>query len=415
MEDDDRTVVHSSHAHLPEMPLVTARQEGSANALPIGTRLGEFEITGLIGEGGFGIVYLAHDNSLGRQVALKEFMPSGMASRTQTMRVTVRSQHMETFKVGLRSFINEARMLARFDSPSLVKVYRFWEENGTAYMVMPFYEGVTLKQALKDRQVVPDERWLRAMLASLLDAIETIHREKVYHRDIAPDNILILKDGRPLLLDFGAARHVIGDVTQGLLTVILKPGFAPFEQYADAPGMRQGPWTDVYALAAVVYFAITGKTPPISIARIIRDEMPPAREVGQGRYSDHFLSVLDKALAVRPENRIQNVTEFRDALRLEEGVPRKMPEMTSAPAKAVNASAGLADPAAAACRNGHGLGHGANGRWRRLEERHIRGSTAPAAREKTQQDARRHGRSGTGRRDRGWRCRISLDEGSWRR
>lgn len=325
--DNDRTVVRSSHTHRPHIPAEGAGQSQGVNALPIGTRLGEFEITGLIGEGGFGIVYLAYDHSLDRQVALKEYMPSGMASRTQAMQVTVRSRHyVDTFTMGLKSFVNEARLLARFDSPSLVKVYRFWEENGTAYMVMPYYDGITLKQALKDRNIVPDEEWLRAILAHLLDAIDTIHQVQCYHRDIAPDNILILKDGRPLLLDFGAARRVIGDLTQGL-TVILKPGFAPIEQYADIPGTRQGPWTDIYALAAVVYFAITGKSPPPSVARIVNDEMVPAREVGRGRYSEQFLAVLDQALAVKPDQRIQSVAEFRDALDLDEGIPRTMPEL----------------------------------------------------------------------------------------
>jgi serine/threonine protein kinase len=345
--DDDRTVVRSHHFHKPELPPNTmnwqqspqspqsphaSQQQGQAyeqdnNTLPPGTRMGEFEILGLIGEGGFGIVYLAQDHSLERKVALKEYMPSGMATRTQAMQVAVRSpQYADTFTMGLRSFINEARMLARFDSPSLVKVHRFWEENGTAYMVMPFYEGVTLKQALKEKRVAPGEEWLKAMLGSLCDALDTIHREQCYHRDIAPDNILLLRDGRPVLLDFGAARRVIGDLTQGL-TVILKPGFAPIEQYADAPGLRQGPWTDMYALAAVVYFAISGKTPPPSVARIVHDDMPPAREVGKGRYSEQFLAVIDAALAVRPEQRIQNVTELREVLGIGDEIPRTMPEL----------------------------------------------------------------------------------------
>ncbi|WP_354003677.1 protein kinase domain-containing protein [Ramlibacter aurantiacus] len=308
------------------------------NALPPGTQLGEFEIRGVIGEGGFGIVYLAYDGSLHRMVALKEFMPSGMASRTQALQVTVRSrQHVETFSAGLKSFVGEARLLARFDSPSLVKVYRFWEANGTAYMVMPFYEGVTLRQSLREGRVDANERWLRAMLVNLFDAVETIHGEHCYHRDIAPDNILILKDGRPLLLDFGAARRVIGDTTRGL-TVILKPGFAPIEQYADSPGMKQGPWTDIYALGAVAYFVITGTAPPPSAARIVGDEMLPAREAGRGRYSENLLDAIDHALAVHPSQRIQNVSELRKALAEESG-PRTMPGAVRTIGKAAGAAA----------------------------------------------------------------------------
>ncbi|HYD96171.1 MAG TPA: protein kinase [Noviherbaspirillum sp.] len=297
-----------------------------ANVLPVGTHLGEFEILDLIGEGGFGIVYLAYDHSLERQVALKEYMPSGLAKRTTKLAVTVRSEHnAETFTAGLKSFINEARMLAQFDSPSLVKVHRFWEGNGTAYMVMPFYDGITLKQALKQRRVTPSESWIRILLADLIDAIEIIHEGHCLHRDIAPDNILLLKDGRPLLLDFGAARRVIGDLTQ-CLTAILKPGYAPIEQYADIAGLRQGPWTDIYALAAVVYYLVAGKAPPPAVARMVHDELVPAREVGKGRYSSGFLAVLDKALAVKPEQRYRSIAELRNALDIMDTAPRTLPQ-----------------------------------------------------------------------------------------
>jgi hypothetical protein len=171
---------------------------------------------------------------------------------------------------------------------------------------------------MKERRIAPTEEWIRNFLAGLLDAVETIHRVQCYHRDIAPDNILLLDRGGSLLLDFGAARRVIGDMTQGL-TVILKPGFAPIEQYADIPGVRQGPWTDVYALAAVVYYLITGKTPPAAVSRVVHDDMVPAREAGKGRYSESFLAAVDRGLAVRPEQRLQNVAELRTALEIDWG------------------------------------------------------------------------------------------------
>ena len=311
---------------MPFRPSPENDAEHSANVLPVGTHLGEFEILDLIGEGGFGIVYLAYDHSLERQVALKEYMPSGLAKRTTRLAVTVRSQHnVETFTAGLKSFINEAKMLAQFDSQSLVKVHRFWEGNGTAYMVMPFYEGITLKQALKQRRITPSESWIRVLLGDLFDAIEIIHRGQCLHRDIAPDNILLLKDGRPLLLDFGAARRVIGDLTQ-CLTAILKPGYAPIEQYADIAGLRQGPWTDIYALAAVVYYLIAGKAPPPAVARMVHDELVPAREVGKGRYSAGFLAAIDKALSVKPEQRFRSIAELRHALDIMETTPRTLPQ-----------------------------------------------------------------------------------------
>ena len=308
-------------------------ERGSTHVLPNGTRLAEFEIVDLIGEGGFGIVYLAYDHSLARHVAIKEYMPSGMASRTHTLQVSVRSNDLAAvFKAGLRSFINEARLLAQFDSPALVKVFRFWEGNNTAYMVMPFYEGITLKKAYKEHKIVPTEEWIRMFLFNLCGALEMIHRARCYHRDIAPDNILVLPEGQPLLLDFGAARQVINERTQGP-TAILKPGFAPIEQYANIADLKQGPWTDVYALAAVVYYLITGKAPLPAVARYVRDEMQSAREAGRKRYSAGFLAAIDRALAVRPDQRFQSIAELRSAMGIDGDVARTIlsadvPELT---------------------------------------------------------------------------------------
>lgn len=313
--DDDKTVLKPTSAPT----LVPTRRgddedDSGGTALPVGTRLGEFEIIGLIGIGGFGIVYLAQDHSLQRVVAIKEYMPASLASRSEGMTVSVRSaRHVETFQAGLKSFVNEARLLAQFDHPSLVKVYRFWEANGTAYMVMPYYEAQTLKQVLKARGKLPDEAWLRELLGHLLDALEILHNEHCFHRDIAPDNVLLLKNDRPLLLDFGAARRVIGDMTQAL-TVILKPGFAPVEQYAELPHMKQGAWTDLYALAAVVYYSIIGQPPMASVGRMINDGMVPLAEAAAGKYSAEFLTAIDKALAIKPEDRPQSVDQFRQLL-----------------------------------------------------------------------------------------------------
>jgi len=295
-------------------PIAAASRAPSGNALPVGARVGDFEVATIIGEGGFGIVYEAFDHTLHRRVALKEYMPSALASRRGDFTVAVRSpQHEQTFRAGLKSFVNEARLLAQFDHPALVKVFRFWEANETAYMVMPLYEGRTLKEALKEH-AHPDEGWLKALLSPLLDALETLHQAKCYHRDIAPDNILILNNGAPLLLDFGAARRIIGDLTQAV-TVILKPGYAPIEQYADDAALKQGPWTDIYALSAVICLAITGKAPSTSVTRMVSDPMVPLQTSVQG-YSPGFLAALDRGLAVRPEQRPQSVAEFRDLLGL---------------------------------------------------------------------------------------------------
>ncbi|MGZ5235914.1 MAG: serine/threonine protein kinase [Caldimonas sp.] len=314
-DDEERTIVRPPSQRSAAAPL--------GHTLPIGTHLRDYEITGLIGEGGFGIVYLAWDHSLQRKVAIKEYMPASMASRVAgSSAIVVKSdRHLDTFKAGLKSFVNEARLLARFDHPSLVKVYRFWEENGTAYMAMPFYEGPTLKAALAELGHVPSEAELRAWLNPLLDALTVMHAAQCFHRDIAPDNILITATG-PLLLDFGAARRVIGDMTHAL-TVVLKPGYAPIEQYGDVASMTQGAWTDIYALGCVVYYAITGKTPMSSVERLMDDRLEPLAVAAAGRYGDGFLRAIDAALAVKPQARPQNEAEFRALLDV--GLPPAAP------------------------------------------------------------------------------------------
>jgi serine/threonine protein kinase len=305
-DDDDRTIIRPPSQRAAAAPL--------GHTLPVGTHLRDYEITGLIGEGGFGIVYLAWDHSLQRKVAIKEYMPASMASRVAgSSAIVVKSdRHLDTFKAGLKSFVNEARLLARFDHASLVKVYRYWEENGTAYMAMPFYEGPTLKTALAELGHVPSEAELRGWLTPLLDALTVMHAAQCFHRDIAPDNILLTATG-PLLLDFGAARRVIGDMTHAL-TVVLKPGYAPIEQYGDVASMTQGAWTDIYALACVVYYAITGKTPMSSVERLMDDRLQPIAVEAAGRYGDGFLRAIDAALAVRPQDRPQNEAQFRALL-----------------------------------------------------------------------------------------------------
>ncbi|MEO8524094.1 MAG: serine/threonine-protein kinase [Caldimonas sp.] len=314
-QEDDRTLIRPRSQRSAAAPL--------GHTLSIGTYLRDYEITGLIGEGGFGIVYLAWDHSLQRKVAIKEYMPASMASRVAgSSAIVVKSErHIDTFKAGLKSFVNEARLLARFDHASLVKVYRFWEENGTAYMAMPFYEGPTLKTALVELGHVPSEAELRTWLNPLLDALTVMHAAQCFHRDIAPDNILLTSTG-PLLLDFGAARRVIGDMTHAL-TVVLKPGYAPIEQYGDVASMSQGAWTDLYALACVVYFAITGKTPTSSVERLMDDRLEPLAVTAAGRYGDGFLRAIDAALAVRPQDRPQTEAQFRALL--DAGLPSVAP------------------------------------------------------------------------------------------
>ena len=293
----------------PSVPLLATH----ANCLPVGTRVADFEIIGLIGEGGFGIVYLARDTSLDRIVALKEFMPGAFAGRVDGIRVAVRAANQKTtFDAGLRSFINEAKMLAQFSHPALLEVYRFWEENGTAYMAMRYYKGETLRQVLSAGAKQFDENAVAQTMGPIFDALEMLHREQVFHRDIAPDNIM-LADGRPVLLDFGSARRIVSDGTQALTTV-LKPGYAPIEQYSDDGTMKQGAWTDVYALGGVLYHLATGRPPLQAVSRMLSDPLQTVHQVTGEKFSKPFSDAVSKAMNVHVANRFQTVTEFREAL-----------------------------------------------------------------------------------------------------
>jgi len=285
------------------------------NNLSAGTRLGELEILRTLAIGGFGIVYLARDHALDRTVAIKEYMPAQLARRGPGDMVSPRSASCgEIFEIGLRSFVNEGRLLARFDHPSLLKVHRFWESNGTAYMLMPYLQGRTLKQARQEMKGRPDEAWLRSVLRSMLDALELLHTESIYHRDISPDNILLPDDGAdPILLDFGAARHAIGDGSHAL-TAILKPRFAPIEQYGESAELSQGPWTDLYALGAVAYYLLLGHTPPAATTRTIADSCQPLARMGLAQYSQELLETIDWSLGVRPQDRPASAAQMRHAL-----------------------------------------------------------------------------------------------------
>jgi hypothetical protein len=319
------------------------------NALRAGMRLGEFEIVDVIGVGGFGIVYRAFDHDLEREVAIKEYMPGQFAGRDATGAVTVRARtHAETFGIGLRSFVNEARLLARFDHPALLKVFRYWEANGTAYMAMPFYDGSTLSQVVHGLPGPPSQAWLMGVIEPLLGALELLHSQQIFHRDISPDNILLLDDGHPVLLDFGAARRVIGDRTQ-TLTAILKPNYAPIEQYAEIPGLKQGPWTDLYALGSVVYACLTGKPPSPAATRAVMDDLVPFAQIGQQLQQRHnlhfdaaFLAAWQATLAVKPADRVQNVTQLR-ALLAGSVDPADDPERTLIKVPAPAAASPVAD------------------------------------------------------------------------
>lgn len=279
-------------------------------ALPAGTTLQEYRIVQTLGVGGFGVTYLAVDTNLNLNVAIKEYLPGDLAVRGEDKALHLRSEDSrKTFDWGLRRFLDESRTLASFRHPSIVRVMRFFEAHGTAYMVMEFVEGKTLQDWVKRRRPLPEPTVL-AILGPLLDGLEVIHAAGYLHRDIKPNNIFIREDGSPVLLDFGSAR-VAGAESE--LTVIVSPGYAPLEQY-HAHG-NQGPWSDLYALGGVLYWMVTGSHPLEAPARARRDALPSALSLGERTlYRAGLLRAIDWALAPAEEERPQSVAALREAL-----------------------------------------------------------------------------------------------------
>ncbi len=291
-------------------------------ALPQGTRIQDFEFHRVLGQGGFGITYLGWNIALDIPVAIKEYFPSDLATREYDLSVVPQSsQAASDFEWGLDRFIDEARILARFHHPNIVRVHHFFQAHSTAYIVMEYAEGETLSTFL-ERKGTLTEIELKAILYPILDGLEVVHRADFLHRDIKPGNIIIRdEDNSPVLLDFGSARQAIGTRSRSV-TSIITPGYAPIEQYSSRGD--QGPWTDIYALGGVCYRALTGQVPEDATDRVRRDPLIPVVERCAGQASAGFLSAIDWALAVDEDDRPQSIATWRPAL---EG----MEKPTSAP------------------------------------------------------------------------------------
>lgn len=286
------------------------------NALAHGTMLLWYAVETVLGQGAFGITYLAEDTNLHRWIAIKEFLPGPLARRKEDGTVEALNDELAAdFSVGRQRFIDEARILARFEHPNIVRVHNVFEANGTAYMVMQYEEGEGLDQLLKRRGTLREDEVLR-IVHPLLDGLESIHALGFLHRDIKPANIFIRHDGTPALLDFGSARQANTGEARNL-TSFVSPGYAPIEQYAGKSD-SQGPWTDIYGLGATIYRVMTGKPPTDAVERSLglahqaQDSYePPAT---QEPYSAQLVEAVDCALRFRAADRPQSIATWRTLL-----------------------------------------------------------------------------------------------------
>ena len=281
-------------------------------ALPAGSILyGRYIVGRVLGQGGFGITYLAQDFQTKGFVAIKEFFPGAMATRTGTTVIPYSGVQGENFTYGRDTFLDEAKTMAQFNGhPNIAGVQLYFEENGTAYFVMEYLDGCSFDDYIKNRGGKLSWADTAKVMVPILDVLGQIHEKGIVHRDVSPDNIYITKDGTVKLLDFGAARHSLGNVSQSL-DVVVKHGFAPKEQYSRRG--RQGPYTDVYAASATIYYALTGVKPDESIDRIEEDTMPAPTILG-AKISQPLENVLIKGLAVDAKDRYQTALELKNAL-----------------------------------------------------------------------------------------------------
>ncbi|MBT7445958.1 MAG: SUMF1/EgtB/PvdO family nonheme iron enzyme [Methylococcales bacterium] len=284
------------------------------------TLVQQYEIITVLGQGGFGITYLARDLRLDQKVAIKEYLPESLASRDRDFSVRPKTkEHVSDFKAFKERFLDEARTLARFKHPNMVRIQNYFEAVGTAYFVMEYEEGEPLDAKLTQSGKLKEKAVMNIVLP-LMSGLEVLHDAGMIHRDIKPANIYLRKDGSPVLLDFGAARAEADSGGKTSMTSMLTPGYAPIEQYyTDAK--QQGAWSDIYAMAGVIYRCITGRRvveASLRSAARLRDEpdpMKPATKIAKKRYQEHFLRAIDHALMVLGEERPQSIEEWRKELK----------------------------------------------------------------------------------------------------
>ena len=286
----------------------------SQYSLPIGTMVQEYRIIEILGIGNFGIVYRAENKYFSEIVALKEFLPSDLARRSEG-ELSVHALSSETDKAyqwARHKFLQEAKTLRELGAPdqhpNIVRVIQFIEAYDTAYMVMDFEQGLPLSTILEERAPLIEQE-IRGILDALMDGLNRVHGASVWHRDIKPSNILIRPDGSPVLIDFGAARKDISGTDRSTMA-IFSPAFAAPEQIY--PVGDQGPWTDIYSLGATLYRTVTGKLPINAAKRMQDNAYVPVAKAVQGQYSPSFLAAIDAALQFYPKERPQSIVAWKD-------------------------------------------------------------------------------------------------------
>ena len=292
-----------------------------SNTLPNGYRLHQYRIESVLGAGGFGITYMAVHEALRTRAAIKEYFPVewsyrdsnevGVMANTQGGMPTSEIGEDACYTWGLERFLTEAQILAQINHPGVVRVRDFFEDNGTAYIVMDYEDGEPLSKILQREKTISEERALR-LVHDILPALEAVHALGYLHRDIKPANLYCCSDGRTILIDFGAARLALGKRSRNV-TSVFSPGYSPIEQYL-VDGKGYGPWTDIYAIGTVLYHCTTGIAPIEAPARVLDDPLRPAAEIAAGNYQPLLLRAIDRAMAVRPEGRFQSVAAMRAAL-----------------------------------------------------------------------------------------------------
>ena len=284
------------------------------NSLEIGAILeNRYHVESILGIGGFGITYKAHDDTLDCTVVIKEYLPEECGARDgDSISVIPRTNREDDYHYGLEKYLEEARVLAKFKNPNIVKVTNFIKANGTAYIIMDFEDGIALDEWLKKKSDSVDEKSILQIIVPVLKGLTEVHKAGLLHRDIKPGNIFLRKEGGPLLIDFGAARQALGEQSKSI-SAIISMGYAPPEQYTTRG--KQGPYTDLYAVGAVLYKLITGETPIDSVDRSheMADEEPdpltPCVEAGKGKVADWLCALTDRMLQLRAKNRPQTAEE----------------------------------------------------------------------------------------------------------